>query len=392
MSEQFNGSILQNLQDSVFIEESSLTSIGNAIREKTGGSELLTVPDGMVEAIGSITGGTYNKHYNTCVLEYAEFFDECYFNTGYDGDYEGYYYCPNMYTQAELDDMTSRVEAGEMDYNYGDYIAYEVYDTDWNLVYSGKSGMAGEISGWYVSFGQPPAGLVVGETYYVTRGDYQKQANTNLPIHNFDFEEGKKAEYDWFWDIYQNNGSRLDYQYAFAGNGWNAENFKPKYTIYPTNCGNGFRSSAIRKIDIDFSRCTSLANCWASCTDLEDAGTINLKSIRNNSHSYLLTGCTSLHTVKIIFGTNITVSTNLFNNCTALQNLIVEGVIATTGFNVQWSTKLSHESLMSIINALADKSTDTSGTVWEIILGDENKAKLTSEELQIAQNKNWVVN
>lgn len=41
----------------VFINESSLTSIGNAIRGKTGGSELLSVPDGMVAAIESITTG-----------------------------------------------------------------------------------------------------------------------------------------------------------------------------------------------------------------------------------------------------------------------------------------------------------------------------------------------
>ena len=41
----------------VFINESSLTSIGNAIREKTGSSELLSVPDGMVAAIESITTG-----------------------------------------------------------------------------------------------------------------------------------------------------------------------------------------------------------------------------------------------------------------------------------------------------------------------------------------------
>lgn len=42
----------------VFIEETSLTAIGDAIRAKTGGTEALTVPTGMVDAIASIeTGG-----------------------------------------------------------------------------------------------------------------------------------------------------------------------------------------------------------------------------------------------------------------------------------------------------------------------------------------------
>ena len=41
----------------VFIEEDSLTAIGNAIRSKTGDTTPLSVPTGMVEAIAGITGG-----------------------------------------------------------------------------------------------------------------------------------------------------------------------------------------------------------------------------------------------------------------------------------------------------------------------------------------------
>lgn len=41
----------------VFIEETSLTAIGDAIRAKTGGTEALTVPTGMVDAIASIEAG-----------------------------------------------------------------------------------------------------------------------------------------------------------------------------------------------------------------------------------------------------------------------------------------------------------------------------------------------
>ena len=41
----------------VFIDETSLSAIGNAIREKTGGADKLSVPSGMVEAIKGIQGG-----------------------------------------------------------------------------------------------------------------------------------------------------------------------------------------------------------------------------------------------------------------------------------------------------------------------------------------------
>lgn len=44
----------------LFIEQESLKAIADAIRAKTGGSELLTVPNGMVSAIGGISGGGGN--------------------------------------------------------------------------------------------------------------------------------------------------------------------------------------------------------------------------------------------------------------------------------------------------------------------------------------------
>ncbi len=45
------------------------------------------------------------------------------------------------------------------------------------------------------------------------------------------YEKGKQAEYDRFWDEFQENGNRRFYSYAFSGYGWTNENFKPKYPI-----------------------------------------------------------------------------------------------------------------------------------------------------------------
>lgn len=55
----------------IFIEESSLTSIGNAIRAKTGGSANLTVPNGMVAAINSIQTGGDGTEIPTQFTNYA---------------------------------------------------------------------------------------------------------------------------------------------------------------------------------------------------------------------------------------------------------------------------------------------------------------------------------
>lgn len=40
-----------------FVDEADLTVVGNAIRAKTGGSDLLTFPEGMAAAIAGISGG-----------------------------------------------------------------------------------------------------------------------------------------------------------------------------------------------------------------------------------------------------------------------------------------------------------------------------------------------
>ena len=69
------------------------------------------------------------------------------------------------------------------------------------------------------------------------------------------FEEGKKAEYDAFWDAFQNYGKRMDYQGGFYGSGWNDSNFKPKYDMKPNNCSQMFVSSRITDLCAALDRC-----------------------------------------------------------------------------------------------------------------------------------------
>ena len=56
---------------------------------------------------------------------------------------------------------------------------------------------------------------------------------------------------------------------------------------------------------------------------------------------------------------------------------------------MRWSTKLSHDSLMSIINALKDYSADTSGTTYTLTIGGTNIEKLTQDELDSIEEKGW---
>lgn len=122
----------------LFIEDTSLTAIGNAIRGKTGGTAKLSVPSGMVNAINGIkTGGAMkvacftgstdgnnkvfkniaqtipNFDLNNCLIFYATFTgsSQTYRKCAY---YKGYAY--------EANGDTISTNGTESDYNYIEFI------------------------------------------------------------------------------------------------------------------------------------------------------------------------------------------------------------------------------------------------------------------------------
>ena len=92
---------------------------------------------------------------------------------------------------------------------------------------------------------------------------------------------------------------------------------------------------------------------------------------------------------KIVIYENQTFS-SAFINALELENVVFDGVIGKNGLNLQWSTKLSKDSLLSLLNCLQDKTGDTTAE-WKVTIGTTNKAKLTDSELLIASNKGWGV-
>ena len=59
-------------------------------------------------------------------------------------------------------------------------------------------------------------------------------------------EEGREAEYNDFWDSYQDRGIRSSGNYMCASGGWNDSTFKPKYSLRElTNCANMFNTCKI---------------------------------------------------------------------------------------------------------------------------------------------------
>ena len=182
-------------------------------------------------------------------------------------------------------------------------------------------------------------------------------------VYDEGYNQGKKDEYDTFWDYYQDDGTRTDYPYAFAYGGWRNANFNPKYPLANiTDATSMFARCRITRISVplDFSGCTK-------CT-------------------YLFNNAQSLITVEsITFDEACTNGSNMFASCKALTNFIVHGTI---NFDLAMSgcTKLSADSVQSIIDALADLTGQAQKTVT---FASAVSSALTSEQKDTISAKNW---
>lgn len=211
------------------------------------------------------------------------------------------------------------------------------------------------------------------------------------------YKAGKKDEWSRWWDNFQANGNRVNYNYAFYTNAWDDDTFVPKHDIKPTSANYGFRACAItdfRQILLDFgvkfdsSGCTSFESTFSanSMTALPVISTVNCSKL-----SSTFNGSSKLVTIeKLILKDDgsQTFSNSPFGGLSALENIVVEGVIGNS-ISFANSTKLTHDSLMSIINALKDYS-ETGGT-YTLTIGSTNLAKLTDAEKAIATQKGWTL-
>ena len=191
--------------------------------------------------------------------------------------------------------------------------------------------------------------------------------NVKFGWNNGEFEAGKaegaKEEYDRFWDVYQDNGNRTNYESAFCKAGWNNETFKPKYSMTVGNPPGNYNMFGHSQITGSLTEIlgnlgiTLIFNGGYSSSTFNSSlfSEINIKdSVGFTTYSYTFNGCENLEELSLAPFTVNTVFANTFNYCYALKNLNISGTIGGNGFNVGWSTKLSKASIVSIINALSD--------------------------------------
>ena len=185
------------------------------------------------------------------------------------------------------------------------------------------------------------------------------------------YTEGKQAEYDAFWDAYQQEGKRTFYRYAFNFGGWTEQNFKPKYDIIPTGeITSIFANTTINAdlveicekqgIVMDFSQITQFEYCFQN-SDFTRVGVIDAR--KSDKFVSVFSGAKNLVTIdEIILSKKCTNYSNAFTNCSALKNVKFSGEIVNS-LNIYYSHKLSRASIESLINCLSDTTSEKTLTL-----------------------------
>lgn len=189
--------------------------------------------------------------------------------------------------------------------------------------------------------------------------------------------QGRREEYDAFWDAFQLKGTRTLYSNAFA-EAWDDDAFNPKYEIAPTNANTMFQSSEItdlRNKKVTFANATQ-ANSLFQWANIVHSGVVDLRNVSKVVGVFYY--ATKLKSIDLLaFKDGATIDASVFNNCTSLTDVSVDGVIGTS-LNLQWSSKLSVESLKNILAALKNFAGTADEFAHEIKFSDTSWQLLES--------------
>ena len=178
------------------------------------------------------------------------------------------------------------------------------------------------------------------------------------------YDAGKQAEYDAFWDVFQNYGNSQTYASAFSSNAWTDENYNPKYTFKVQGNNNMFASNTKitdTKVPIDMS---------------ENTGQV----------FYVFQNASKLVTIRKLIVKNTQGYSKYFDNCTSLQNIEFEGVISKN-IDFQYSPLLSKASIENIVSCLSATSTGTTLTLSQTAV--DNAFTTDEWNALIADKTNW---
>ena len=139
---------------------------------------------------------------------------------------------------------------------------------------------------------------------------------------------------------------------------------------------------------VDFTKATNINSCFLRCTALTSLTLPEGFGQNLTAASGIFYKCeamTSLH-LPAGFGQKVkTAFSRTFNGCLSLET-ITGNPVFNTSLWLSESPKLTHDSLMVVINGL-----QTVTSTQTLTLGSTNLAKLTEADKQIATDKGWTL-
>ncbi len=215
---------------------------------------------------------------------------------------------------------------------------------------------------------------------------------------------GGEDYYDTFWDTYQQNGERTDYNRAFCGAGWTLDTFRPKYDIVLAEATtittgasgmyafyfaqvNGDLSAILKEcgVVLDTSRCPDLYSTFERSL-FTKIPTVSFEGTGTKEQRYTFASCPNLREIeKVIVTADTKLGSDWGTGCYALEEIRFEGVLAK-GTSLRNCSKLSSESIDSLLSVLADL---TGGTSQAFRLHSDTINNLTDEQILGFVSKNW---
>lgn len=135
---------------------------------------------------------------------------------------------------------------------------------------------------------------------------------------------------------------------------------------------------------LDFSKGTNFNNMFRDTDNLESIPEIDVSSGDNFKDMFRSSGIKTIPELNVINGTKFS---DMFTWAEKLENF---GGLknAKYSFSLSNSKKLTHDSLINVLNGLYDLTGSNQQT---LTLGTTNLDKLTDQEKAIATNKNWIL-
>lgn len=209
------------------------------------------------------------------------------------------------------------------------------------------------------------------------------------------FQRGVQAEYDRFWDAYQQNGKRSYYDSAFMNDYWTPENFKPKYDLKPKTAQGMFQRSGIADLEaaletagivLDTSECTDVYRMFTTSDHADGViPALDLSKATNLAEMFSYANYGIIRKITLNDAGTQDLSTMFHGGMVSLKEIRFEGVIGSN-FRPQWSGTLSDESVQSIIDHLKDLTGQTAKTLtFHASVG----ARLTEAQKAAITAKNW---